>query len=192
MMSIQRNENKHYTFQDFLSWDEGSRYEIFDGVPVLLASPTTKHQGVVSFLTIAFGMYFKGEKCRVFPSPFTVRFSDIDDYDNADNVFEPDLSIICNKHQLDKFGCQGAPKLIVEVLSPSTSRNDRIQKYNAYQKFGVPEYWIVDPLNETVEVYVLDGGIYQRGNVYGREDVIKSHQFEHLEIIGEEMFSYGE
>ncbi len=191
-MSIQRNEDKHFTFQDFLSWDEGSRYEIFDGVPVLLASPTTKHQGVVSFLTIEFGMYFKGKDCRIFPSPFTVRFSEVDDFENADNVFEPDVSIVCNKEQLDQFGCKGAPSLVVEVLSPSTSRNDRIKKYNTYQKFGVSEYWIVDPSNETVEIYVLDEGIYKRWNVYGREDVIKSKQFDSLEIAGEDMFSYGE
>lgn len=191
-MSIQKNEDKHFTFQDFLSWDEGNRYEIFDGVPVLLASPTTKHQGGVSFLTIEFGTHFKGKHCRIFPSPFTVRFSEIDDYENADNVFEPDVSIVCNKEQLDQYGCKGAPSLVVEVLSPSTSRNDRIKKYNAYQKFGVREYWIVDPLNETVEIYILDEGIYKRWNVYGREDVIKSKQFDILEIAGEEMFSYGE
>lgn len=191
-MSIQRSDDKHFTFQDFLSWDEGSRYEIFDGVPVLLASPTTKHQGVVSFLTMEFGMHFKGKECRVFPSSFTVRFSDVEDYNNADNVFEPDLTIVCNRNQLDQFGCKDAPSLVVEILSPSTSRNDRIKKYNVYQKFGVPEYWIVDPLNETVEIYVLDGGTYRRGNVYGREDVIKSHQFGYLEVVGEDMFSYGE
>ena len=191
-MSIQGSDDKHFTFRDFLSWDEGRRYEIYDVVPVLLASPTTKHQGVVSFLTMEFGMHFKGEECRVFPSPFTVRFSDVNDYDNADNVFEPDLTIVCNKNQLDEYGCKGAPSLVVEILSPSTSRNDRIKKYNVYQKFGVPEYWIVDPLNETVEIYVLDGGTYRRGSVYGREDVITSHQFGDLEVVGEDMFSYGE
>jgi len=191
-MSIQRNEDKHFTFQDFLSWDDGSRYEIIDGVPVLLATPTTKHQGVVSFLTIEFGLYFKGKECRIFPSPFTVRFSEVDDYEHADNVFEPDISIVCHKNQLDQYGCKGAPSLVIEVLSPSTSRNDRIKKYNAYQKFGVTEYWIVDPLNETVEIYVLDEGAYKRWNAYGREDMIQSKQFESLEIAGEEMFSYGE
>lgn len=85
-----------------------------------------------------------------------------------------------------------ASSLVIEVLSPSTSRNDRIKKYNAYQKFGVNEYWIVDPLNETVEVYVLDEGTYRRWNAYGREDLIHSKQFESIEFTGEEMFSYDE
>lgn len=191
-MSIQRDEDKHFTFQDFLSWDEAQRYEIIDGVPVLHAAPTTKHQGIVSFLTIDFGINLKDKECRVFPSPFTVRFSEDEDYDNADNVFEPDISIICNKAQLDQFGCKGAPNLVIEVLSPSTSRNDRVKKYNTYQKFGVTEYWIVDPLNETVEIYVLDEGTYMRWNAYGREDTIKSNQFEDIAIVGDDMFSYGE
>jgi Uma2 family endonuclease len=116
----------------------------------------------------------------------------VDDYDNADNVFEPDFTIVCTNNQLDEYGCKGAPSLVIEVFSPSTSRNDRIKKYNTYQKFGVFEYWIVDPLNETVEIYVLDDGTYRRGNVYGREDVIKSHQFGDLEVVREDMFSYGE
>lgn len=191
-MSIQRNQDKRFTFQDFLSWDEDHRYEIFDGVPVLLASPTTKHQGIVSFLTIELGFYLKGSACRIFPSPFAVRFSEVDDDEHADNVFEPDISIVCRKNQLDQYGCKGAPSLIIEVLSPSTSKNDRLKKYNAYQKFGVGEYWIADPLNETVEVYVLDNKVYKRWNMYGREDIIKSWQFEGVEIVGEEMFAYGE
>lgn len=191
-MVTQRNENKRCTFQDLLSWDDNSRYEIFDGVPIMLATPTTKHQGIISYLTTEFNIFFKGQTCRVFPSPFTIRLSEADDYDHADNVFEPDISIVCNKNQLDQHGCKGAPNLIVEVLSPSTSRNDRVKKYNTYQRFGVYEYWIIDPLNETVEIYILDNGTYKRWNAYGREDTISSGQFESFEIKAEDMFSYSE
>lgn len=126
-MSIQSSGDKPVTLQDYLSWDEAHRYEIIDGVPILLTLPTTKHQGIISFLTIEFGMNLKDQACRVFPSPFTVRFSEEADYDNADNVFEPDISIVCHKDQLDRFGCKGAPNLVIEVLSPSTSRNDRVK-----------------------------------------------------------------
>lgn len=190
MLSTQRDENKHFTFQDLLLWDEGKRYEIFDGEPILLATPSTKHQGIISFLTTEFNIHLRGKECRVFPSPFSVRFSESDDYDQADNVFEPDISIVCHLNQLDQYGCKGAPNLVIEVLSPSTSRNDRVKKYNTYQHFGVHEYWIIDPANETVEIYVLENGIYQRWNVYGMEDVITSKQFEELAISAEDMFSY--
>ncbi|MFX3625103.1 MAG: Uma2 family endonuclease [Ectobacillus sp.] len=189
-MSIQRDENSRYTFQDYIKWDEGERYEIMDGELVMLATPTRKHQGIVSFLTTSFNMHFHGNKCKVYPAPFSVRFSEADDYDHADNVFEPDISIVCNKDQLDEYGCKGAPSLIVEVLSPSTAKNDRVKKYNSYQKFGVKEYWIVDPVNETVEVYVLEDGIYQRWNAFGIEDAISSKQFEYLEVSAEDLFTY--
>ncbi|WP_179865491.1 MULTISPECIES: Uma2 family endonuclease [unclassified Bacillus (in: firmicutes)] len=191
-MEINRNEERGYTFQDYLSSPEGSRYEIYDGEPVLLAAPTTKHQGIVSFLTTEFGIYLKGKECRVFVSPFCVRFSELKDYERADNVYEPDLSIIFNKSQIDQHGCKGAPNLIVEVLSPSTARNDRLKKYNTYQKHGVSEYWIVDPINETIEIHALENSVYRLWNVYSREDVITSKQFEDLQISGEETFSYGE
>ena len=91
---------------------------------------------------------------------------------------------------LTNTGYKGAPNLVIEVLSPSTSRNDRVKKYNTYQRFGVHEYWIIDPANETVEIYVLENGIYQGWNVYGMEDVITSKQFEELAISAEDMFSY--
>lgn len=142
------------------------------------------------FLSSIFFTYFKDKSCKVYASPFTVCFSETEDYDHADNVFEPDLSVICNMNQLDEHGCKGAPSLIVEILSPSTSKNDRVRKYNTYQRFGVKEYWIVDPSNETVEIYAWMDGVYQRWNAYGREDTISSNQFTDFEIKGEEMFSY--
>lgn len=73
--------------------DEGKGYEIFDGEPILLATSSTKQQGIISFLTTEFIIYLGRKKCRVFPSSFSVRFSESDDYNHADNVFEPDISI---------------------------------------------------------------------------------------------------
>ncbi|WML55139.1 Uma2 family endonuclease [Neobacillus sp. PS3-12] len=189
-MDIQRNESERYTFQDYLQWDDGKRYEIIDGEPILLAAPGRKHQGIVSFLTTEFNLYLRDKNCKVYPSPFSVRFSETDDFNEADNVFEPDFSIVRNPSQLDEYGCKGAPDLVVEVLSPSTSRNDRVKKYNTYQRYGVKEYWIIDPYNETVEIYSWHEGTYQRWNAYGREDTITSRQFSDLSIIAEDMFSY--
>lgn len=189
-MNIQRNENRRYSFQDYLQWDDGIRYEIIDGEPVMLAAPTTKHQGIVSFLVTEFNILLRGSSCKVYPAPFAVRFSKTDDYDHADDVYEPDISIICDRNRLDDRGYKGAPTLIVEILSPSTSKNDRVRKYNMYQLFGLKEYWIVDPLNETIEIYEWVDGSFQRWNAYGREDEISSIQFENLNMRAEEIFSY--
>lgn len=190
MLSIQRDKNNHYTFQDYLKWDDEKRYEIFDGEPVLLATPIPKHQGIISYLTAEFHIHLRGKDCKAIPSPFAVRFSENDDYNHADNVFEPDITIICDKNRLDQYGYMGAPSLIIEVLSPSTAKNDRVKKYNTYQRFGVFEYWIIDPSNETVEIYMLEDGVYQRWNAYGREDTISSRQFESFEVSAENMFTY--
>jgi Uma2 family endonuclease len=73
---------------------------------------------------------------------------------------EPDISVICDSSKLDDLGCNGAPDLIIEILSPSTSSKDKVRKFNLYLDAGVREYWIVDPDAETVQVYVLEDGRY--------------------------------
>jgi Uma2 family endonuclease len=75
-------------------------------------------------------------------------------------VVEPDIVVVCDRTKLDKRGCNGAPDLIIEILSPSNSRHDRIVKFRKYQEAGVREYWIVDPDQQVVEIHVLDQGSY--------------------------------
>lgn len=89
-------------------------------------------------------------------------------------MVEPDISVICDRSKLDKYGCKGAPDMVIEVLSPSTQRHDQLVKLNLYQRAGVQEYWIVDPENRTVRVLLQTGnGIFQTREVYGQEDVAK-------------------
>jgi Uma2 family endonuclease len=81
--------------------------------------------------------------------------------DNSDDtVLEPDISVICDPSKLDARGCNGAPDLVIEILSPSTARHDRIVKFRKYQEAGVREYWTVDPDTKTVQVFILDDGRY--------------------------------
>ena len=88
-------------------------------------------------------------------------------------MVEPDISVICDRDKLDKYGCKGAPDLIIEILSPSTQRHDRMVKYNLYQRAGVREYWMVDPALQTVQVGILEGNIYKIHGVYTPQDIVK-------------------
>ena len=81
-------------------------------------------------------------------------------------MVEPDISIVCDPDKLDEIGCKGAPDLVMEILSPSTARQDRFVKFRLYQRAGVREYWIIDPDGKTVQVYHLEDGIYIAADVY--------------------------
>ena len=82
--------------------------------------------------------------------------------DNNENVtvVQPDLVIVCDESKLNETGCKGAPDMVVEILSPSTSRYDRTYKFNAYKKAGIREYWVVDPETKTLAVHILKDDDY--------------------------------
>jgi len=155
-------ENRRYTFADVLTWDESDRIEIVDGEAFMMSPPLTDHQRISRELSRQFSNYLAGKKCEVFPAPFGVRLfeEEGDAPEDVDTMVEPDLSVVCDKDKLDKYGCRGAPDLIIEILSPSTRRYDRITKLNLYQRAGVREYWIVDPDSKEVQTFLLDGGRY--------------------------------
>ena len=116
------------------------------------------------------------ESLRVYPAPFGVRLFEQNGNrpEDVDTVVEPDISVVCDRSKLDRYGCKGAPDLIIEVLSPSTQRHDQLVKLNLYQRAGVKEYWIVDPQNSTVRVMLrTDAGIFQTHEVWQQNDVAK-------------------
>ncbi|WP_260612275.1 Uma2 family endonuclease [Paenibacillus popilliae] len=100
----------------------------------------------------------------MFVAPLDVLFSEHLNYDSPDHVVQPDISVVCSKEQVSKQGCHGAQSLLVEVLSSSTALKGFNEKFNLYQKYGVQEYWIVDPGNRTVHVNTLQEGIYSIRN----------------------------
>lgn len=166
-----------YTLADLLAWPEEERAELIDGVPVMMAPPSRVHQEIVAELTRQLGNYLEGKRCRVYPAPFAVRLFERpggDRPEDVDTVVEPDLSVVCDPGKLDDAGCKGAPDLVIEVLSPSTQRHDRLTKYNLYQRAGVLEYWIVSPEERTVQVSLLQpDGRYQLTEIYTGRDVAK-------------------
>ncbi len=169
-------ERERYTFADCLTWGEDERIEIVDGEAVMMAPPTTAHQLISGEMFRQLANYLEGKKCRAIPAPFAVRLfeKDGDSPEDVDTMVEPDISVVCDSSRLDKHGCKGAPDMVVEILSPSTQRHDRLVKLGLYQRARVREYWIVNPEDQTVQVMLLDdGGVLQLHEVYDRQSVAK-------------------
>ncbi len=164
-----------YTLTDMLEWDEHEHIELIDGAPVMMAPPSRAHQEICTALLAQFYNYLEGKRCKVYPAPFAVRLFEMDgdQSEDVDTLVEPDLSVICNSGKLDDMGCKGAPDLIVEILSPSTQRHDRLVKYNLYQRAGVREYWIVDPAAKSIQTFVLEDGHYTAAGFGSPGDVLK-------------------
>ena len=169
-------EKARYTFADVLTWDEHERAEIIDGEIVMMAPPSVGHQRISREIFRQLANYLEGKKCEVFAAPFGVRLFEQsgDNPEDVDTMVEPDISVICDKSKLDKYGCRGAPDMVVEILSPSTRRHDRLVKLGLYQRAGVREYWIVNPEDKTVQVMLQDGaGSLRIHEDYGQEDTAK-------------------
>lgn len=167
--------DKVYTYADYLSWNEDERIEIIEGKPIMQATPSRKHQQISFEICRQLGNYLEGKTCKAYAAPFTVRLFEEDGERPEDitEVFEPDIAVICDKNKLDEKGCKGAPDLIIEILSPSTARYDQFIKLGKYQQAGVKEYWIVDPLNQTVQVLISENKIFHTVDVYTQTHIVK-------------------
>jgi len=99
------------------------------------------------------------------------------------NVFEPDITVVCDQSKIDKQGCKGIPDLIIEIISPSSIKHDRVTKFNQYEKAGVLEYWIVEPEGKLVSVFLLQSnGRYGRPEIYTEEETINVSIFPDLTV----------
>ena len=162
------NKEKQYTYADYLTWPEDERWEIIDGVSYMQAAPSPVHQLISGELHRQFANYLQGKTCKVYPAPFCVRLTNGDEkqMEDIEKVVEPDITIVCDNSKIDEKGCNGTPDLIIEVLSPSSIKYDRVIKFNKYEKAGVKEYWIVEPEAKIISVFVL-----QNNNRYGRPEI---------------------
>lgn len=127
----------------------------------------------------------------MYPAPFGVRLFEQNGErpEDVDTMVESDISVVCDRGKIDKYGCKGAPDLIIEVLSPSTRRHDRLVKLNLYQRAEVQEYWMVDPDNQSVQVFTLDRGALKICEDYGPGDVARVNVLEGCFIDLEKVFS---
>lgn len=142
------------------NFEEKRRVEKINGVTVMLSAiPAVNHNRVVTNLVNIFSRYLRGKRCEAF-------FDGVQVHLDEDNTFVPDAMIVCNKDNIKHDGIYGAPDLVVEVLSPSTGKNDRGPKKDVYERHGVREYWIADTKSKSVEVYLLRDGHFVLDNIY--------------------------
>jgi len=178
-------QEKGYTYGDYLTWPEEERWQIIDGIAYDMSpSPTVEHQLILNELSRQFSTYLLDKTCILIPSPIDVLFPGTnEDIKNTKDYVQPDIIVVCEHKKLqERKRCTGSPDLIIEILSPSTAYLDMKYKRILYEREGVREYWIVDPVYKTVQVYKLEKDKYKFPDVYKGDDKIKVGIFPDLEI----------
>lgn len=171
---------KTYTVQDYMSWDDNSRSEIIEGIYYDMSpAPRLSHQELAGTIYSDFKSVLASSKgkCQIFIAPTDVILSEI-------TVVQPDILIVCDKKKTENGkNIDGAPDLIVEILSPSTSLKDKREKRILYEKHGVSEYLIIDETEKILEYFVMNkNGKYELPQIFGSDEklslkLFKKHVF---------------
>jgi len=185
-----RQEREYYTYADYCEWNDGNRWELIDGEAYLMAAPGVNHQRLLGRIFRKFADYLDDKECEVFIAPFDIRLNP----DKADDtVVQPDLVVICDPEKLiDGKACKGSPDLVIEILSPSTSKHDLTVKFNKYRQAGVKELWYVYPSPDIqiTKVYKWSNGEYL-AYAYSSEDEITVGILPELTIDMKDIFKDG-
>jgi len=181
---------KYYTYDDYLKIDDGNRYELIEGELVLTPSPGTLHQIVAGNVFMLLNISVRKDNAgKVIFAPLDV----VLDETAKHNTFQPDIVFISKDRLsiIEETRINGAPDLVVEVLSPATIKRDRGKKSRRYLQSGVREYWLVDPREKLLEVFVPGEKDWQRTGVYeeGEDELIISKVLPGLEIKAGDVFS---
>lgn len=186
-MPLALKPDKKYTYKDYLEWPDDERWELIEGIAYnMTPAPSLKHQSIVVNLSRVLGNKLAGNPYRVFVAPTDVVLSEYD-------VVQPDVIVVCDKKKFTEANIQGAPDLVVEVLSPNTSLKDKREKKSCYEKYGVREYVIVDPIENYVErFYLEEGSSYSKGDVFGPEEILPLISLAGMEIPLTEVFEIEE
>ena len=150
---------RQYTYADYEKIDDDNRYEIIDGVIYLMSAPSIPHQRISYKLSHQLYTFLQGKPCEMLTAPVDVCLNAAGDSDRT--VVQPDIIVVCDRSKLDFKRCNGAPDMVVEILSPSTASRDMTIKHEKYMQAGVREYWVVDPDSKSVHVFVLKDGEYE-------------------------------
>ncbi len=163
-----------YTYADYLTWPDEEHWEIIEGIAYnMTPAPSRAHQEISGNLFFEIKKSLKG-KCNIYSAPFDVVLCPEGEvHKNSPNVVQPDISVICDPKKLDDEGCKGSPDFIAEILSISTAKKDLKTKRILYEKYRVPEYWILHPGEHIIMVYKLDKKKkYGEPEIYSSEDKI--------------------
>ncbi len=200
----QLDVNKVYSYADYLTWQFEERVELLRGyIAKMSPAPNLKHQTIIVQLMLKLGNFLEDKKCQVFVAPFDVRLPISSDLEVSKKykkqaatlsdgkimtVVQPDICVICDENKLDEKGAIGAPTLIIEVLSPGNTKREMKDKFEIYQEAGVEEYWLVEPHDEFILVYTLQGDTYVGSSPYMSGDILKSSAVEGFELVVSKVF----
>ena len=171
-------EKKKYTYEDYLKTPEDQRYELIEGEMLMTPSPITRHQRISRELEFEILKFVRENALgEVFDAPYDVYLDD-------ENVVQPDILFI-SKARLNIIGeknIQGAPDLVIEIISENTAYRDLVQKKSLYAKFGVKEYWVVVPEEESIEVYTLKDNTYMLYKTFNKDNILESPYLRNLKV----------
>jgi Uma2 family endonuclease len=172
-----------YTVADYMSRPDDERLELIEGqIFDMSAAPTIKHQNITGRLYSRLEQKLKGKSCTPFIAPVDVVLS-------ASDVVQPDVLVVCDADKITEKNIQGAPDLIVEVLSPRTALKDMREKKLLYERSGVREYVVIDPLEEYVQRFWLkNDGHYGAHDIFGAREVLTLISLPEVELPLWEIF----
>jgi Uma2 family endonuclease len=153
-MAVRDTVRRKLTYEDYLLFPEdGKRHEVIDGEHYVTSAPSYEHQGVSANLHLALGPFVREHRLG------SVRYAPLEVLLSEHDIVQPDLLFISNARAgiVTKANVQGAPDLVIEILSDSTRRRDETLKRDRYERFGVLEYWIFDPQRRTARVFRRSG-----------------------------------
>ncbi|MFN8577686.1 MAG: Uma2 family endonuclease [Candidatus Sericytochromatia bacterium] len=178
-------EQKKITYKDYYLIEDGNRYEVINGVLIMLPAPDLWHQKYSRNLEVKMVNHCKNlDLGEIFDAPCDVILE-------TNVVVQPDILFVKkeNENILEKRGVFGSPNLIVEILSKSSIKIDRFDKFKLYEKYGVEEYWILDPENKSIEVFLLINGKYELNSIASDDnDIIKSNIIKEFEVSIKDIF----
>ena len=167
-MTVLKRDTHYHTYADYLTWSGTYGDELINGAAYVREppAPSPSHQGIIVELCRQAANALEGKPCRVYVAPFDVRLPKSTEADDqVDTVVQPDVLIVSDLKKLDARGMRGAPDWVAEVLSPSTARHDQTVKLSAYERAGVREVWLIDPIDRTLAIYQLAAGYYGRATI---------------------------
>lgn len=181
-----------YTYADYLQWKYEERLELIRGrIYKMSPAPTSTHQQVSTKISGELYIFLKGKHCRLYAAPFDVRLpvKNRKKDNEVTTVVQPDICAICDESKIDSRGCCGAPDLIIEILSPGNTKKEVRIKYELYEEAGVKEYWLVNPVEENLVVFVRGSGKWEGGKMVAGGDLLASAAIEGFTIEVSEIFT---
>ncbi|HOV79020.1 MAG TPA: Uma2 family endonuclease [Bacillota bacterium] len=175
---------KTYTYEDYRKLPEGAPYQLIGGMLIMTPAPSTYHQIISMKLEVKLASFVMERDLGL------VLYAPLDVYFEESETYQPDLIFIAGERlsiiEPDKIN--GAPDLVVEILSPGTAYYDLRKKYKIYEKHMVREYWVIDPEEQSVEIYALQDGKFTLGQRAEKQGTVSSTVIEGFTLSVESIF----